>query len=252
MKALIDADSLLYKACCSVEEKVVWNENEVECGMEEEAVVVYTTDLQAIKQYFDDEIQRIVEATETTEAIVVLTDDNNFRYDNPLGYKENRKSIRRPEGLKELRDYVIHKHRTIIIPNLEADDYVVYMKTKYPNEYVLCAIDKDVLYQTEGVHYHYNDDIEIETTREESIYYAYYQCLVGDVSDGYKGCPGIGHVKATRILNECENEQEMWEATLKCFESKKLDEEYAINMMRLANMHQYNGEEIVLWKPRGK
>lgn len=33
---------------------------------------------------------------------------------------------------------------------------VVYLKTTHPLQYVLCAIDKDVLYQTEGNHYNYN------------------------------------------------------------------------------------------------
>jgi len=104
-------------------------------------------------------------------------------------------------------------------------------------------IDKDVLYQTEGTHYNYHTDEFVETTKEEATYYAYLQTLMGDPSDGYTGIPRVGKVKATKILDGLTSEQEMWEAVVAAYEEKGLTVDDAINTMRLANMHQYNGTQ---------
>ena len=258
MIALIDADSLLYKCCCVIEDKVIWNENEIDIGAEEEAVVIYSTELEALYTMFDKEIEKILFATCCDKAKVVLSGKDNFRFKIPTPYKTNRASLRKPEGFQELRNYVIKKYKVKVIDFLEADDIVVYEKTTYPDDYVLCAIDKDVIYQTVGTHYHYNDDVEITVDEYEAIRFPYFQCLVGDVTDGYIGCKGIGKVKANKLFEEIDKEKDLskldklyWEAVVSGYESKGFTEEDAINTMRLANMHQYNGKEIILWKPEG-
>ena len=77
----------------------------------------------------------------------------------------------------------------------------------------------------------------------------YFQTLAGDTSDGYKGCPGIGKVKANNALVDCNNEVEMWEATIELYEAKGLTAEDAVLTMQLANMHQLHGDSIILWQP---
>ena len=38
-------------------------------------------------------------------------------------------------------------------------------------------------------------------------YWHLYQTLVGDTSDGYKGCPGVGKVKAEKLLEFSDDEK---------------------------------------------
>ena len=248
MTALVDADSLLYRVLCPLEEKVVWNEQEVET-LGEEPEVDYFINLPQAYKTFDQMIENILFATGCDDALLVFTSSGNFRDDLPIQYKANRKTLRKPTGFKELLAYAYDSYNTKDHPKLEADDIVVYLKTKYPDKYVLCAIDKDVVNQTVGTHYNYNTDEETEVTQEEATYFAYYQTLTGDVTDGYKGCPDIGPIKAKKILADCKDEAEMWEAVVTTYESKKLTERDAILTMNLANMHQFDGRNVVLWKP---
>lgn len=249
MIALIDADSLLYKIGFAIEDKTVWNECDVEAGAEEELEVDYTVDLEACETAFMNYIENILFATECDEAFLVFTGNNNFRESNPLGYKEHRVGLRKPEAYNHLLNFALENYKSKVVDYMEADDYVVYLKTTNPSKYFLCAIDKDVLYQTEGIHYNYHTDSEVEIGKLESIRYAYYQTLTGDQSDGYKGCKQIGHVKATKILADCTTECEMWRAVVETYISKKQTVWDAIQTMRLANMHQFNGKQIEYWRP---
>ena len=249
MTALIDADSLLYKVCCAIEEKIIWNEPEFDAGIDKVAEITYSIDINQAYKTFDQLVENILFATGCDDCLLVFTTKGNFRDNLPIEYKANRKDLRKPEGMEKLLAYAKTNYTTKDHKDLEADDICVYLKTQYPDDYLLCAIDKDVLYQTVGTHYNYNSDEEVTVTEEEAINYAYYQTLVGDVSDGYKGCPGIGKVKAERALADCTNELEMWQMVVGLFEAKGLTKEDAINTMRLANMHQFNGKGVKLWEP---
>jgi len=249
MLSLVDADSLLYRVACAIEEKVLWNENEYEAGLEDELIVTYSTNNDQLITTIDGLIDNILFATGCDDYELWLTGSSNFRYDNPLGYKENRKEIRKPEGYDLLKQHLIDNHKAKLIEGLEADDVVVHLKTKHPDDYILCAIDKDVLFQTVGTHYNYGNDTEVTINEEEAIRFAYWQTLVGDPTDGYKGCKNIGKVKATKALKDIDNEYDMWQVVVGLYEKQGMTEEDAINTMRLANMHQWNGKEVVYWTP---
>jgi DNA polymerase-1 len=249
MIALVDADSLVYKVGFAIEDKVVWNELELATGEETEPEVNYYTNILTCKQTFAGLVETILYNTGCDSAILVFTGKNNFRTAFPTSYKENRKASRKPEGFAAILQYAKDSYTTVIIDGIEADDYVVQLKTQKPDDYVLCAIDKDVLYQTEGVHYNYTKAEEVTTTLWESIYYAYFQTLAGDTTDGYKGCPQIGEKKATKLLKDLDNEKALWETVVAAYESKGLTEDDALWTMRLANMHQYDGTKVKLWNP---
>tara|TARA_B110000908_G_scaffold27531_1_gene32306 strand:+ start:728 stop:1483 length:756 start_codon:yes stop_codon:yes gene_type:complete len=249
MIALVDADSLIYKVGFAIEDKVTWNEMEVSAGEEMEAQVDYYTNLVTCYKTLDSLINSILLATGCDEYLLVFTGANNFRKTFPISYKANRKSSRKPSGFEEIFAYARKQYNTITVDGIEADDYVVYLKTKEPEDYILCAIDKDVLNQTVGTHYNYATGEEVTTRKHAAIWFAYFQTLTGDTTDGYKGCPQIGKVKADAILDDLKTEKEMWEAVVAAYESKGLDEEEAMWNMRLANMHQYNGKEVILWTP---
>lgn len=249
MIALVDADSLLYRVGFAIEDKVIWNEMEFLAGQDKEAEVEYYTNLPLVIKTFDQQIDNILFATECKDAVLVLSGASNFRMELPTEYKANRESARKPLAYDELRKHLIENYSHYEANGMEADDYVVFLKTKYPEDYILCAIDKDVLYQTEGTHYNYFNDSEITVTKEEAIKFAYFQTLTGDTTDGYIGCPSIGKVKAEKLLAEAETEKEMWDIVVQAYESKGLSEEEAVWTMRLANMHQFDGNKIQLWNP---
>lgn len=247
--ALIDADSLLYKVGFAIEDKVVWNELEVEAGLETELDIEYTTDLEQCFVTFQISVDNILSAVDCDEYLLVFTGGDNFRYDLPTPYKENRIGVRKPTGYHELLAHVLDKYPSKVVDGYEADDYVVAEKTLHPDKYIVCAIDKDVLYQSVGTHYNYRTDEEVTVTELEAIKYMYFQTLAGDTSDGYKGCPGIGKIKANNALVDCKTEAEMWQATISLYETKGLTTEDAVLTMQLANMHQLHGTEIILWQP---
>jgi DNA polymerase-1 len=259
MTALIDADSIVYKTACAIEEKTIWNENEVDLDSEIEPEIDYFTDLPLCYSTADGLIENILFASGCDDVLLVFTGKGNFRHDNPLGYKEHRKDFRKPLGFYETLEHLQNKYPSVLCEGYEADDYVVRKKLEDPEEYVLCAIDKDVLYQTPGVHYNYQKDTDVEVTEAAAIRYAYYQTLTGDVSDGYKGCPGIGPVKAETILQKAEKlsnderipiEEAYWSKVVEAYEDKGLTEDDAINTMRLANMRQLQQDlTIKLWCP---
>lgn len=248
MDALIDADSLLYKVGFTLEEKVIWNEPEWLAGFEAPVIEYYTDSIRSL-YLFDKMVDNILFATDCDSAYLVFSGEGNFRLDLPTEYKGNRAASRKPINYDQLLDHALENYTAAVIDGMEADDFVVYLKTSKPEDYILCAIDKDVLFQTEGTHYNYHNDSNITVTKEEAIYYAYYQTLTGDTVDGYKGCPNIGPVKAKSILKGLKTEKEMWDAVVKTYEDRGLTFENALWTMRLANMHQYNGEKIVLWNP---
>lgn len=250
IKALVDADSLIYKSGFTFEEKFAWNELELELGLEEDPESYFTSDVLLAKNAIDGIMENIKFNTGCDEVELWLTSGHNFRTDVYPLYKSNRKDSRKPTDYNELKAYLISKYKANVATGYEADDVVVYKKTNDPEEYFLCAIDKDVLYQTEGTHYNYNNDEFISITKEEADRFFYYQTLTGDIVDGYPGCPGIGKVKANKILDQAEEDNiSYWEAVVDTYKSKGLTEEDALVQARCASMHQFNGTEIELWKP---
>ena len=57
--ALIDADSIVYRVCCAVEDKTVWNELEVLTGAEEELDIEYSIDLDVMYTTIDGLIENV-------------------------------------------------------------------------------------------------------------------------------------------------------------------------------------------------
>lgn len=86
-------------------------------------------------------------------------------------------------------------------------------------------------------------------SEEQADYFHLYQTLVGDTTDGYKGCPGIGKTKAPGILQEGG-----WEAVRSAYARKGLTEEDALLQARVARIcrasdYDFKKQEVILWNP---
>lgn len=278
MIALIDADSLLYKVGFALEDAIQWEEDEE---------LSYYSNLEQQINSIDSTIKSIMLATGCDDYELHLTGKGNFRDTNPLGYKQNRIGVRKPSDFNKIYSLVVKRFKTFTAKGWEADDVVVYKKMKHPDKYVLCAIDKDVLFQTVGKHYNYGNDTFLTVSEKLATWFAYFQVIAGDPTDGYKGKAGVGATGAVKALGIPEvskvfvdllkkhkitintiekllelpifkDERTLWLKTLVCYREEKgtkivrMKRSDAIWMMRLASMWQFNGEDITLWQPPRK
>ena len=79
-----------------------------------------------------------------------------------------------------------------------------------------------------------------------------FQTLMGDQTDGYYGCPGVGPVTANKILSKTDHYPEMWERVVLAFEKagRKYDEALMnARMAYILQKHNYDNGEIKLWEP---
>jgi hypothetical protein len=196
--ALIDADSLCYAVGFSsndVEEKIALSR--LEQSMTE---LCMDLDCEDYKGF--------------------LTGKGNFRDSIAVTvpYKGQRASIDKPVHLQALRDHLVNSWGFEVVDGIEADDAVGIAAYAVPEDAsIMVHIDKD-LNQFRGWHYNYRKKEKYYVSEFEGLTAFYTQILTGDRIDNIVGLKGIGPVKAKRILAECTNENELYEAVLKAYE----------------------------------
>lgn len=242
---LIDGDIALYEVTMACEYAVDWGDD----------MWTLHSDLKTAKERFDCWVLNIQEKTEADKAVIALSGRNNWRKDVLPTYKHNRKSKRKPLIFKALKDYVSTAYKTYQYDNLEADDVLGLLAGSpglgnIKGEKVIVTIDKDLM-TIPGYHYYPNkpDDGLIQVSEEQADYNHLLQSLTGDAVDGYSGCPGIGPVRAGRVL-----EYACWGAVVEAYETAGLTEEDALIQARVARIlrwgeYDIKKEEVRLWNP---
>lgn len=194
----LDADTVAY-AVASV----------CEAGDDE---VGYTLDLKYALAEAISRIENILEHSGCKSVECHFTTGKNFRFTLTDTYKANRSGDRTPAGLYNLKVAILTRYEGIMHINIEADDYVSWQKTFWPEIYIVGSPDKDVYFGNEGVHLNYykrakgkyiKEDIPmkwVKTTSEEAHVWTHMQALMGDSGDGIKGIDKCGPVKALKIL----------------------------------------------------
>ena len=148
-----------------------------------------------------------------------LTGKGNFRdiVAVTAPYKGQRIS-EKPVHLQALRCHLVTSWGFEVVQGIEADDAVGIAAYAVPEEEsIMVHIDKD-LNQFRGWHYNYRKKEKYFVTEFEGLTAFYTQILTGDRIDNIIGLKGIGPVKAKRILEECTNENELYQAVLKAYE----------------------------------
>jgi hypothetical protein len=148
-----------------------------------------------------------------------LTGKGNFRdaIAVTVPYKGQRVS-EKPVHLQALRCHLVTSWGFTVVQGIEADDAVGIAAYAVPeDETIMVHIDKD-LNQFRGWHYNYRNKEKYYVTEFEGLTAFYTQILTGDRIDNIIGLKGIGPVKAKRILAECINESELYQAVLKAYE----------------------------------
>lgn len=233
---VVDADIVAYQAAAVSEHPINWGEGLWTLHAWEEDV----------SSYIDDYMFKLKEEAGVTRLVAAISDANNFRKEVAHDYKQNRTNTRRPMLLQFAKDYMYATWEGVIWPNLEADDVLGIMGSR-DEDCIIWSADKDL--KTIPCRQLVEGEV-IEQTQEAADYWFYYQTLVGDATDNYKGCPRIGDVKAREILDK----EATWERVVEAFEKAKLSEEVAIQQARLARIlrdGEYNHDtgEVKLWTP---
>lgn len=202
----------------------------------------------------DKFIDELMERLDANKVEIALSDvDANFRKDLFPAYKANRTGMERPLLFYRLREYMLEEHDALVLSKLEGDDVLglwATCPTLAETETIMCSIDKDMR-TVPGQHYNWErQELGVEIVTEDEADRAHlFQTLTGDSTDGYPGCPGIGPVKANRLLDE----EVSWATVIRAYEKAKLTEEDALLQARLAHIlryGEYSQGEVTLWEPR--
>ena len=259
--ALIDADTLVFGAAVSAQVRedvlprewysdIEWMEIEENPGFDPETNSITSLNMNLAMMNAKEKLEQILSRTGCDEFELHFTGPgkNSFRYTIvDREYKANRREYISPIGLTmlKLEFYKLYPDKVIINRCFEADDTVVAKAASDLDKYIICAVDKDVLYSLEGRHFNYytsakyNIDMKwIEVDKETAMKHHYKQVLMGDAGDNIIGLRGIGPRKADAILAECTTPEECQEAVKQAYEDAgRSIMDFLVNM-RLVSMNQ--------------
>jgi DNA polymerase-1 len=244
---LIDADVLAYRAACAVEVATEWEPGYWTWHCEEGEV----------RSAITSDIERLMDEFEWDSYKLCLTDTVNWRQDVLPTYKRQRANVRKPLVLKPIRQWMIDELDAVIRHKLEGDDVMGILATwkGLAGEKVIVSIDKDMK-TIPGLWVRSKEDGIKELTEQEADYWHMFQTLMGDATDGYSGCPGVGPVAAAKALGEIGDHDpaRMWEAVLATYAKKKLGVGYALEQARVARIlrasdFDFKKKEPILWTP---
>lgn len=157
-----------------------------------------------------------------------------------------------------IKDYIKDSYKTFERPDLEGDDVLGVLATSekiIKGEKVIVSLDKDLKTIPGLICDMRSYDGIVEITEAEADYMHMYQTLIGDTSDGYPGCPGVGPKTAEKLLAATDMTYEtMWPVVVEQYARKGLGEEAALTMARIARIcrrddYDFKRKEVILWNP---
>ena len=173
-----------------------------------------------------------------------LTGKGNFR--NEIAVTAPYKGTRvadKPYHFQLLREYMERAWGFEVVDGMEADDAIgIEAYRNEVEETIIVSIDKD-LNMIRGHHFNFVKEEKYFVTEEDAIRNFYLQILTGDKVDNIIGLHGIGPVKSKKMLADCSNEVEMYEAVLKAYDG---DEARVLENARLLWILR---EEKQVWHP---
>lgn len=248
---LLDSDIVAYKFSAANEEAFDWdgdgNKHRVTGELEEatSACLSYVEELKA--------------KLKADEVIVCLScpTPENFRLKILPTYKGNRDPEKKPLQLSLVKQFLADSYPCYARPTLEADDIMGILATHptlIKGRKVIVSEDKDMKCIPGWVFNPRKDQKPRMISTEFADYWHLYQTLVGDTTDNYKGCPGIGPKKAEACL-EGSGDVTKWPEVVALFEAKGLTEEDALVQARVARIlrhtdYDFKKKEAILWTPK--
>lgn len=253
---IIDADILVYKASEAVQELF-------EVTTSEDENHIYRTigygDKKKAIDVIEKKIGDILAKTKANEIVLALSDSEaNFRKDILPTYKGQRKSVK-PILYSFLRDYLHKNYKVYERPTLEGDDILGILATSdkiIKGFKAVWSLDKD-LSTIPCTYFHEDAKGQItkrKVTEAEADWNFMYQTLLGDTTDGYKGCKNIGKAKATKILGAVGEYslEEMWQKVVETYEANNMTAQECLVQARCARIlrvddYDFKNKEVKLW-----
>ena len=211
-------------------------------------------------QDIDIRIDELMVELNADEAVMCLTHKDNFRYKVLDTYKgnRNRDEKARPELLPRVKNYLATEYRSYIRPHLEADDIMGILATHpklIAGEKIIVSEDKDMRTVTASVYNPRHPELAVQKiTPLEAAQFHMWQVIVGDATDGYSGCPGVGpaSVYAEEIVQL--DAEDLWDCVIEAYASKGFTEDDALIQARLAkilssNFYNFKNKVVELWTP---
>ena len=237
---IVDGDLVIYKIASSLEEPIDWGDD----------IWTLHSDLGKGKTILQQTINHYKEYTKSKEVIFAFSDKLNYRKELDKEYKSYRKKIRKPICYAPLRKWAEQNYNFYSLPNLEGDDVIGLLATQhYKTNNVIISGDKDMR-TIPGWHCFIGDD-QLEYVDEQQADKNFcLQVLTGDQADGYKGCVGVGAVKANRVLHDKMNIDDMWKAVIEEYERNKQTFEDAYHQARLARILRADEYDFATNQPK--
>lgn len=199
VQLLIDADFVLFRACAAAKREHVWTND---AGQK---IHTISASYDEARGKFDDAVRSYMQALCADEAILVFSGDANFRKGVWPLYKSNRaESLKPPCYWQIIADHQAEGvYKTVSEPCLEGDDYIGILATRpSKTRRIIVSEDKDMktlpnvsIWRTED-----GKTQLVDTDEDSADFFWRKQVLMGDTTDGYHGCPGIGPKSAEKVL----------------------------------------------------
>lgn len=243
---LIDADIIAYQFAAKAQRTYEFG--------------VAVDDLAEVTPKLDEWLADIKARLKADALIICLSSPSSegWRKDILPSYKENRVDVVKPELLGALKDYLESSYPSYRKPRLEADDVMGILSTHptlIKGKKIIVSEDKDMKTIPGWLFNPAKDTKPRKVSETEADYWHMYQTLVGDSTDGYKGCPSVGPVKATKTLLWAENDRvPVWPLIVELFESRGLTEADALVQAQVARICRYTDydfklKKVIPWKP---
>lgn len=194
---IIDIESYLYKSLSHCEKLIQDKTNS--------KIFYQGYDISLAERYIDDNIDRLCKTLNTKQFELVVGDVKNFRKILFPQYKANRKP--KPEIYQYVFNLIRDKYGFTSLPYLEGDDTcrIIFEDKNYKPEYqkVIVSIDKDFYSVPCNFFRDLNNNNTIEKIdKDNAEQHLYYQVLVGDTADNYKGIPNFGDKKYQELIKD--------------------------------------------------
>lgn len=142
--------------------------------------------------------------------------ENNFRDAVYSNYKGTRKASPNIEFIQAIRTIAVLEGLAEAADGREADDLVRIWAEECIAEnrdFIVCSIDKD-LKCIPGKHWLLHHKKLIVVSEEEAKRHYYTQIIQGDPTDSIPGVPGIGKVKAGKMVADCDTDEQYQRAVV--------------------------------------
>lgn len=243
---LVDGDYLVYKWAFAVEKEINWGDD----------LWTLHADLDEAKAGLEGELESYQEILNADKVTLCMSCPGkyNFRLGVYGDYKANRADKRKPLCYPALREYALSRGLSYF--GLEADDVMGILATeKVKEDRIIVSLDKDMR-TIPGKLYLIRPTAEPEKLiidEDSADLWFHKQALMGDATDNIPGIPGVGPVKADKILAGVAPEGR-WTAVVAAYEAKGMTTKDALmnaRLVRILRDGDYNKKtgEVKLWEP---